>query len=117
VTGPRGPATAERRGFCADNGGGAAGSPAVPSFRQLKLATLGVVGELGYGQSMRAAVRGFLTARLDALWAGPAGRFLEGGHPVDLARLARGRAVLAAPDHQAWAERTPHRDRIGSGPI
>src|SRR6266700_123280 len=75
---------------------GAAGSPAVPSFRQLKLATLGAISELGYGTSMRAAVRGFLTARLDALWAGPAGRFLEGGHPVDLARLLRGNVLVTS---------------------
>ena len=61
--------------------------PAVPSFRQVRLATLAAADELGYGQGMRAAVHGFLAARLDALWAGPAGHFLEGGHPVDLARL------------------------------
>jgi hypothetical protein len=75
---------------------GAAGCPAVPSFRQLKLAILGAIGELGYGTSMRAAVRGFLAARLDALWAGPAGRFLEGGHPVDLARLLRGNVLVTS---------------------
>ncbi len=75
---------------------GAAGSPAVPSFRQLRLATLAAIGELGYGTSMRAAVRGFLAARLDALWTGPAGRFLEGGHPVDLARLLRGNVLVTS---------------------
>ena len=76
-------------------GPGAAGSAAVPSFRQLKLAVLAAAGELGYGASMRAGVRGFLEARLDALWGGPAGRFLEGGHPVDLARLLRGNVLVA----------------------
>ena len=75
---------------------GTAGSPAVPSFRQLKLATLGAISELGYGTSMRAAVRGFLAARLDALWTGPAGRFLEGGHPVHLARLLRGNVLVTS---------------------
>jgi hypothetical protein len=75
---------------------GAAGAPAVPSFCQLKLATLGAINELGYGTSMRAAVRGFLAARLDPLWTGPAGRFLEGGHPVDLARLLRGNVLVTS---------------------
>ncbi len=74
---------------------GTAGSPAVPSFGQLKLAVLAAAGELGYGASMRAAVRGFLEARLEALWGGPAGRFLEGGHPADLARLLRGNVLVA----------------------
>jgi len=75
---------------------GAAGSPAVPSFRQLRLATLAAIGELGYGTSMRAAVRGFLAARLDALWTGPAGRFLEGGHPIDLTRLLHGNVLVTS---------------------
>ncbi len=76
-------------------GPGAVSSPAVPSFRQLKLAVLAAAGDLGYGVSMRASVRGFLVARLDALWAGPAGHFLEGGHPVDLARLPHGNVLVA----------------------
>jgi len=74
---------------------GAVSSPAVPSFRQLKLAVLAAADELGYGASMRAGVRGFLEARLDALWSGPTGRFLEGGHPVDVARLLRGNVLMA----------------------
>src|SRR6266851_4463362 len=73
---------------------GAVASPAVPSFRQLRLAVLAAAGELGYSTGMRAAVHGFLEARLDALWAGPAGRFLEGGHPVDVARLLRGNVLV-----------------------
>ena len=107
---------------------GAAGSPAVPSFRQLKLATLGATGELGHGKSMQAAVRSFLTARLDALWAGPAGRFLEGGHPVDLARLLRGNVLVTSggvADEEAasflagvllmrMAEQLSHGDREGA---
>jgi hypothetical protein len=70
--------------------------PAVPSFRQVRLATLAAADELGYGQGMRAAVHGFLAARLDALWAGPAGHFLEGGHPVDLARLLAGNVIVTS---------------------
>ena len=70
--------------------------PAAPSFRQVRLATLAAADELGYGQGMRAAVHGFLAARLDALWAGPAGHFLEGGHPVDLARLLAGNVIVTS---------------------
>src|SRR5690348_7130398 len=70
--------------------------PAVPSFRQVRLATLTAADELGYGQGIRAAVHGFLAARLDALWAGPAGQFLEGGHPVDLARLLAGNVIVTS---------------------
>src|SRR5690348_15902873 len=55
---------------------GAVISSAIPAFRQLKPATEDVARDLGYDTGMRAAVRGFLEARLDALWAGPAGLFL-----------------------------------------
>ena len=85
---------------------GAVTSPAVPSFRELKLAVLAAAGELGYGPGTRAQVRGFLEARLDALWGGPAGRFLEGGHPADPARLLRGTVFVAGcgvPEGQASA--------------
>ena len=70
--------------------------PAVPSFRQVRVATLAAADELGYGQEMRAAVHGFLAARLDALWTGPVGHFLEGGHPVDLARLLAGNVIVTS---------------------
>ncbi len=70
--------------------------PAVPSFRQVRQATVAAADELGYGPGLRSAVQGFLAARLDALWAGPAGRFLEGGHPADLARLLRGNVLVTS---------------------
>jgi hypothetical protein len=69
-------------------------SPAVPAFRQLKQATEDAARELGYDERMRADVRGFLEARLDVLWAGPAGLFLEGGHPAGLARLVGGNVLI-----------------------
>ncbi|HTX27400.1 MAG TPA: hypothetical protein VME19_10320 [Streptosporangiaceae bacterium] len=67
---------------------------AVPAFRQLRHAVLAAAEDLGYDRSMRAAVRGFVQARLEPLWAGPAGRFLEGGHPVDAGKLLTGSIVL-----------------------
>jgi hypothetical protein len=72
----------------------AADPDVIPAFRQFKLATEDAARDLGYDTGMRAAVRGFLEARLDALWAGPAGLFLEGGHPAGLARLLRGNVLV-----------------------
>jgi hypothetical protein len=92
---------------------GAVISPATPAFRQLKLATEDAARGLGYDTSMRAAVRGFLEARLDALWAGPAGLFLEGGHPVGLERLLRGNVLVtggqAAASPAGWKSCCPGR--------
>jgi hypothetical protein len=73
---------------------GAVSPPAVPAFRQLKLATVDAARDLGFDPGMRAGVRGFLEARLDALWAGAAGLFLEGGHPASPARLLGGNVLI-----------------------
>jgi hypothetical protein len=74
---------------------GAVSSPAVPAFRQLRAAVLAAAADLGYSPGMQAAVRGFVATRLDALWAGPAGRFLEGGHPADVRSLLTGNVLVA----------------------
>jgi hypothetical protein len=73
---------------------GAVTPPAVPAFRQLKIAIMAAAEDLGYTPGMQAGVRGFLRTRLDALWSGPAGRFLEGGHPVDVGSLLRGNVLV-----------------------
>jgi uncharacterized protein len=69
---------------------------AVPAFGQLCHAVAAAAEDLGYDRSVRAAVRGFVQARLEPLWAGPAGRFLEGGHPADAGRLLTGNILLTA---------------------
>jgi hypothetical protein len=74
---------------------GARTAPAVPAFGQLAQAALAAAEDLGYDRRMRAAVRGFVQARLEPLWAGPAGRFFEGGHPADVGCLVRGNVLLA----------------------
>jgi hypothetical protein len=55
---------------------------------------------------VQAGIRGFLEARLDALWTGPAGHFLEGGHPAALARLLRGNVLVTgsglADEQATW---------------
>jgi hypothetical protein len=77
---------------------GARTAPAVPAFGQLARAALAAAEDLGYDRRMRAAVSGFVHARLEPLWTGPAGRFLEGGHPADVAALVRGNVLLLLGD-------------------
>jgi hypothetical protein len=77
---------------------GARAAPAVPAFGQLARAALAAAEDLGYDRRMRAAVAGFVHARLEPLWTGPAGRFLEGGHPADVAALVRGNVLLLLGD-------------------
>ena len=52
---------------------GARIAPAVPAFGQLARAALAAAEDLGYDRRMRAAVSGFVHARLEPLWTGPAG--------------------------------------------
>jgi hypothetical protein len=73
---------------------GARTAPAVPAFGQLARAALAAAEDLGYDRRMQAAVRGFVQARLEPLWAGPAGRFLESGHPADARCLVQGRVLV-----------------------
>ena len=73
---------------------GSLAPPAVPAFRHLGPAVLAAAHDLGYDPALRATVRGFLQARLEPLWTGPAGRFLEGGHPVDSAALLGGNTLV-----------------------
>jgi hypothetical protein len=73
---------------------GARTAPVVPVFGQLARAALAAAENLGYDRRMRAAVSGFVHARLEPLWTGPAGRFLEGGHPADVGALVRGNVLL-----------------------
>ena len=74
---------------------GARTAPAVPAFAQLARAALVAAEDLGYDLRMRAAVRGFVQARLEPLWTGPAGRFLEGGHPADVGCLVHGQVLVS----------------------
>jgi len=77
---------------------GAVAEPAVPTLAQLQRAALAVIEEVGYGRELQADVRGFVEVRLRSLRIGSAGRFFEGGHPVDVAGLLRRNVVLAIED-------------------
>ena len=77
---------------------GAVAEPAVPTLAQLERAALAVIEAAGYGRELQADVRGFVGVRLRSLRVGSAGRFFEGGHPVDVAGLLRRNVVLAIED-------------------
>jgi hypothetical protein len=77
---------------------GAAAPPAVPTLARLEAAALEVIQDVGYGQELQADVRGFVGVRLRSLRTGSAGRFFEGGHPVDIGALLRRNVVLAIED-------------------
>src|SRR5580704_7112860 len=72
--------------------------PSVPTLARLQAAALAVIDEVGYGPELRADVRGFVEVRLRSLRTGSAGRFFEGGHPVDIAALLSQNVVLALED-------------------
>ena len=77
---------------------GAAAPPAIPTLAQLQTASLEVISDVGYGRELQADVRGFVDVRLRSLRTGSAGRFFEGGHPVDIGELLRRNVVLAIED-------------------
>jgi Bacterial protein of unknown function (DUF853) len=76
----------------------AAAPPAVPTLERLQAAALAVIEDVGYGKELQADVRGFVDVRLRSLRTGSAGRFFEGGHPVDIAALLSRNVVLALED-------------------
>jgi hypothetical protein len=72
--------------------------PAYPSLEDLQAAALAVVSEIGYGREVADNVRGFVTVRIGSLRMGTTGRFLDGGHPLDFARLLAGNVVFEIED-------------------
>jgi hypothetical protein len=72
--------------------------PAYPSLEDLQAAAVSVVDEVGYGREVRDNVRGFVTVRIGSLRLGTAGRFLDGGHPVDFGALLERNVVLEIED-------------------
>jgi hypothetical protein len=72
--------------------------PAYPWLEDLQSAAMAVVSEVGYGREVADNVRGFVTVRIGSLRMGTAGRFLDGGHPLDFARLLNGNVVLEIED-------------------
>ena len=72
--------------------------PAYPRLDDLQDAAEQVVNEIGYGREVADNVRGFIKVRVSSLRLGTAGRFLAGGHPLDLAALMQRNVVLQIED-------------------
>lgn len=72
--------------------------PRYPTLGDLQTAALDVVGEIGYGDEVTADIRGFIDVRVGSLRLGTPGRFFEGGHPLDIARLMARNTVLELED-------------------
>jgi hypothetical protein len=71
---------------------------AYPGLEDLQDCALTVVDEIGYGREVRDNVRGFVTVRIGSLRLGTTGRFLDGGHPLDFARLLDANVVFEIED-------------------
>jgi uncharacterized protein len=72
--------------------------PGYPALEDLQSAAIAVVEEIGYGREVTDNVRGFVTVRIGSLRLGIAGRFLDGGHPLDFAALLDSNVVLEIED-------------------
>lgn len=74
------------------------GGPQYPTLADLQLTARQVVDDIGYGAELAADVRGFVDVRLTSLLLGTPGRFLGGGHPLDVADLLSRNVVLELED-------------------
>ncbi|MFC7623649.1 ATP-binding protein [Microlunatus sp. GCM10028923] len=72
--------------------------PAYPTLADLQRTAMAVVEDIGYGREITDNVRGFISVRLASLRLGTTGRFLEGGHPLDLDALLRSNVVFEIED-------------------
>ncbi len=72
--------------------------PAYPGLEDLQATAMAVVSEIGYGREVADNVRGFVAVRIGSLRMGTTGRFLDGGHPLDFARLLGSNVVLEIED-------------------
>ena len=76
----------------------AAGGAAYPALGDLQRAALAVVEQIGYSREITDNVRGFVSVRIGSLRGGTTGRFLDGGFPLDYARLLDSNVVLEIED-------------------
>ncbi|MFL6113151.1 MAG: ATP-binding protein, partial [Catenulispora sp.] len=71
-------------------------SPHFPRLSDLQRTAREVVDSIGYDEDIRKRVRGFVDVRLGSLRTGAPGRFFEGGHPLDVARMLTQNTVIEA---------------------
>lgn len=72
--------------------------PRYPNLGDLQRTARTVVQNIGYGADVTGNVRGFIDVRIGSLRLGAPGRFFEGGHPLDIARLLSHNVVLELED-------------------
>ncbi len=72
--------------------------PGYPALEDLQATAMQVVNEIGYGREITDNVRGFVAVRISSLRQGTAGRFFQGGHPLDFTRLLDRNVVLEIED-------------------
>jgi len=72
--------------------------PRYPTLGDLQRVARDVVTRIGYGPEITQNVRGFVDVRLSSLRHGTPGRFFEGGHPLDIARLLESNVVFEIED-------------------
>ncbi len=72
--------------------------PAYPALEDLQATAIQIVEEIGYGREITDNVRGFVAVRISSLRLGTTGRFLQGGHPLDFARLLKANVVFEIED-------------------
>jgi DNA helicase HerA-like ATPase len=68
--------------------------PRLPTLGDLQSSARQVVDDIGYDEDIKKRVRGFVDVRVGSLRTGAAGRFFEGGHPLDVAALLDTNAVI-----------------------
>ena len=73
-------------------------TPGYPSLGDLQAAADAVIRDAAYGPEVERNVRGFITVRIGSLRLGTPGRFFEGGHQLDFARLLARNVVLEIED-------------------
>ena len=69
-----------------------------PTLGDLQRTARRIVDTIGYGQEVRNNIRGFIEIRLRSLRFGTPGRFLEGGHPVDVGEMLNRNVVVELED-------------------
>jgi hypothetical protein len=73
-------------------------TPKYPDLGDLQKVAQEVVGKIGYGDEVKANVKGFVDVRIGSLRLGTPGRFFSGGHPLKVAELLERNVVIELED-------------------
>lgn len=73
-------------------------APRYPTLGDLTRAAEHVVGHIGYSEEITRNVTGYIKVRIQSLRHGTTGRFLEGGHRLDFAKLLQNNVIFEIED-------------------